>query len=74
VFIVTQHPMEIGSLVALTFSVPSAKQLVVEESRLRLQAKVVRKTDAGYGLAFVTPAADAVAAIFRLVAESATKV
>lgn len=60
-FITTKRAIEIGATVTLEIRMPSTLRLA--ERQLRCDAKVVRRTELGCGLAFVDPPADLVAGI-----------
>lgn len=60
-FITTKRAIEIGATVTLEIRMPSTLRLA--ERQLRCDAKVVRRTELGCGLAFVNPPADLVTGI-----------
>jgi hypothetical protein len=61
-FVVTQHPLELGTTYAATLKLPGKDEWSVRELELRL--KITRAvTGLGYGSAFVEPSAELVAAI-----------
>nr|HEX4314935.1 PilZ domain-containing protein [Kofleriaceae bacterium] len=65
-FIATRRAIDLGAVLALELRVPGVETL--EQATVRVSARVARKTDLGWGVAFVGAAADDVAAIARLVA------
>jgi hypothetical protein len=60
-FIVTKRALEVDSVVALEMQIPARGTL--RQSSFRANARIVRRTDTGYGLAFVDPSSDLVAAL-----------
>lgn len=60
-FLTTKRKLDIGVVVALTLHVPVAGTL--RQERHMVQAKVVRQTELGFGLAFVDPDAKLVGAL-----------
>lgn len=60
-FLTTKRKLDIGAVVALTLHVPVAGTL--KQERYMVQAKVVRQTEVGFGLAFVDPDAKLVSAL-----------
>ncbi len=60
-FLTTKRKLDIGLVVALTLQVPVAGTL--KQERYMVQAKVVRQTELGFGLAFVDPDAKLVGAL-----------
>ena len=63
-FIVTKRELAIDTVVELQLELPGANVLAV--SRHRVDAKIVRRGDRGYGLVFVSPPQELVAAIVAL--------
>ena len=63
-FITTKRSIEIGATVTLEIRLPSVLRLA--ERQLRCEAKVVRRTEVGCGVAFVDPPSDLVAGIAAL--------
>ena len=60
-FVVTKREIAVGAVVALDLRLPSSATMT--ESSYRINAKVARRTDLGYGLAFVDASPELVAAI-----------
>ncbi|MEO7094835.1 MAG: PilZ domain-containing protein [Polyangiales bacterium] len=63
-FITTRRAIEIGTVVTLEIRLPSV--LRVAERQLRCEARVVRRSDVGCGLAFMNPPSDLIAGITAL--------
>lgn len=63
-FITTKRAIEVGTTVSLEIRLPSVLRLA--ERQLRCEARVVRRTELGIGLAFVNPSADLTAGIAAL--------
>jgi hypothetical protein len=63
-FVVTKRDLEIGTIVSLELRVPAPG--VVAPSSHRVNAKIVRRTELGYGLAFVGPSRELVTAIGKI--------
>jgi hypothetical protein len=63
-FITTKRAIEVGTMVSLEIRLPSVLRLA--ERQLRCEARVVRRTELGVGLAFVDPPADLTAGIAAL--------
>ena len=64
-FITTKRTIEIGTVVSLEIRLPSVLKLA--ERQLRCEARIVRRTELGVGLAFVDPPAELTAGIHALV-------
>jgi hypothetical protein len=64
-FIITKRALEVGSLLALELRIPGPDQVV--QASHRTNARIARRTDVGYGLAFVDAPPELVAAIDALV-------
>ncbi len=60
-FVTTKRPIEIGTVVTLEIRMPSVARMA--EREVRCDARIVRRTDVGCGLAFVNPPAELVAGI-----------
>jgi hypothetical protein len=67
-FVMTTRALVLGTPVMLELRLPLTNTLV--HVKHRIAAKIVRRTDVGYGLAFVDPAPDVTAAIAKLTAEA----
>jgi hypothetical protein len=63
-FVTTKRAIEIGTVVSLEIRLPSVLRLA--ERQLRCDARIVRRTDVGCGLAFVNPPAELTAGIAAL--------
>lgn len=63
-FITTKRAIEIGAVLSLEIRLPSVLRLA--ERTLRCEARVVRRTDLGCGLAFIDPPADLITGIAAL--------
>ena len=66
-FIVTKRALGIGTVIALDLEVPAPTKTLAHSSH-RVTATVVRRTDNGCGIAFVTPPRELVAAIVAAIA------
>lgn len=66
-FVNSKRTLEVGIIVTLEMRLPGAKGLT--ERNFRIDAKIARKTDIGYGLAFVNPPPELVAGITLLVGD-----
>jgi hypothetical protein len=66
-FVNSKRTLEVGIVVTLEMRLPGAKGLT--ERNFRIDARIARKTDLGYGLAFVDPPPELVAGIKLLVGD-----
>jgi tetratricopeptide (TPR) repeat protein len=66
-FIVTKRTIEVDTIVSLELHLPKSSALSF--ASYRIDARIARRTDLGWGLAFVRPPTDLVAAIAQLTGE-----
>jgi PilZ domain-containing protein len=63
-FVLTKRTVEIGIVIAVDLKLPDPKSL--KQTTLRASAKVCRWTALGWGIAFIAPSPELIAAIRRL--------
>ena len=66
-FVNSKRALEVGIVVTLEMRLPGAKGLT--ERNFRIDARIARKTDLGYGLAFINPPPELTAGIKLLVGD-----
>jgi PilZ domain len=64
-FVTTKRALEVGTVVSLEIRLPGSR--VLSEQNFRIDARIARRTELGWGLAFIAPPPELVAGITALV-------